>query len=337
MRVDLTGRRTRVLVRDPGPRVAETVHALIEEGARVDVEGSNPVVADLAHRGLVTTVTEPDYPAYDLVLRDLLGEPPSGATKPTQGRVVLVGGGPGNPDLLTLGGLAALREADVVVCDRLAPLGILDTLDPRPEVIHVGKIPRGEHTPQERINEILVEQARAGRTVVRLKGGDSFVFGRGGEEWNACVAAGIPVSVVPGVTSSIAAPALAGIPVTHRDVTQGFVVVSGHVGPGDPRGTVDWAVLARTGMTLVILMGVAVLDAIATTLVAAGLDPATPAACIADAGMPSQRIVRGTVTSIAGLAAAAGIGAPAVTVIGPAVDALSPAPDDLSPASGGSR
>jgi uroporphyrin-III C-methyltransferase len=218
--------------------------------------------------------------------------------------------------------MSALQAADVVVCDRLAPLGLLDTLDPGVEVIHVGKIPRGEFTPQERINAILVEQARAGRTVVRLKGGDSFVFGRGGEEWNACIEAGIPVSVIPGVTSSIAGPALAGIPVTHRELAQGFVVVSGHVGPQDTRGSVDWGAVARTGLTIVVLMGVANLEPLARALVANGLDPRTPAACVADAGLATQRVVRATVADLAAAVADADLRPPAVTVIGHAVAAL---------------
>ena len=147
--------------------------------------------------------------------------------------MVLVGGGPGNLDLLTVGGLAAIRRADVIVTDRLAPLAALDHARPDAIVVDVAKIPRGASTPQEQINRVLVEHATAGRTVVRFKGGDSFVLGRGGEEWQACAAAGIPVTVLPGVSSATAAPALAGIPLTHRDLTQGFTVVSGHLPPGD--------------------------------------------------------------------------------------------------------
>ena len=242
----------------------------------------------------------------------------------TTGRVVLVGGGPGPLGLLTIAGLEAVRAADVLVCDRLAPLAALEQAKPGAEVVHVGKIPRGEFTPQEQINAILVDRALAGRRVVRLKGGDNFVFGRGGEEWNACVEAGIPVEVVPGVSSSIAVPALAGIPLTHRSLTQGFVVVSGHVTPEDPRSDIDWDALARLGLTIVILMGVAALPQITERLLRAGLDPATPAASIADGGMPSQRLVRGDLATLPAAAAAEDIGAPAVTVIGPAVSALLP-------------
>ena len=193
-------------------------------------------------------------------------------------------------------------------------------------MIHVGKIPRGDFTPQGRINEVLLEHARRGRHVVRFKGGDSFVFGRGGEEWNACVEAGIPVAVVPGVTSAVAVPELAGIPVTHRSVTQGFVVVSGHVPPDDPRNDVDWAALAQTGLTIVILMGVAALPEISAALIDAGMPDDTPAACIADGGLPSQRSCRATLLAIAEAAAESGISAPAVTVVGPVVTALKEQP-----------
>ncbi len=326
MKIDIPATGARVLVRDAGPRVAEIVHSLTDAGAVVDVHqsGPHPVVADLASRRLVTVVVQPDLASYDVVLRDPArymsdSEP---VPKNDLGSVVLVGGGPGDPGLLTLAGMQALREADVVVCDRLAPLGVLDRLDPRPEIVHVGKIPAGAFTPQERINEILLEHARAGRNVVRFKGGDNFVFGRGGEEWNACVEAGVSVTVIPGVTSSIAAPALAGIPITHRDITQGFITVSGHVGPNDPRSTVDWRAVASCGMTIVMLMGVARLPDISQALIEHGMDPETPAASIADAGMPSQHVARGPLRDIAEIGAAQGIRPPAVTVIGHTVDAL---------------
>ncbi|MFV0459470.1 MAG: cobyrinate a,c-diamide synthase [Actinomycetales bacterium] len=242
------------------------------------------------------------------------------------GEVVLVGGGPGDPGLLTVAGLDAIATADVIVCDRLAPLASLQVARPDARVIHVGKIPRGPYTPQEQINAILIDHARQGRKVVRFKGGDNFVFGRGGEEWVACTQAGVPVRVIPGVTSSVAAPGLAGIPLTHRTLTQGFVVVSGHVPPDDPRSQVNWAALAGSGLTIVVLMGVAALPKICATLIEHGLGRDTPAATIADAGHPSMRVVRGTVDSIADRTAGARIEPPAVTVIGPVVHALD-APD----------
>lgn len=233
------------------------------------------------------------------------------------GTVVLVGGGPGDPDLLTVGGLRAVRQADVILHDRLAPTAVLAEAPAGCELVDVGKIPRGCQTSQAEINRLLVEHAQAGRRVVRLKGGDNYVFGRGGEEWQACAEAGVPVRIIPGVTSAVAAPALAGIPVTHRTLTQGFTVVSGHVPPGDPRSQVDWAALAHTRTTLVILMGVKYLPEIISELVAAGLDPATPAAVVAQASTPSARVLRGTVATIADLERDAGIQPPAITVIGP--------------------
>jgi uroporphyrin-III C-methyltransferase len=232
------------------------------------------------------------------------------------GSVILVGGGPGDPGLLTVAGLEAIRSADVIVCDRLAPLGTLEHAKPGAEIIDVGKIPRGAFTHQDEINALLVEHARRGRRVVRFKGGDNFVFGRGGEEWQACAAAGITVRVIPGVTSAVAAPALAGIPLTHRQLTQGFTVVSGHLPPGDPGSTLDWAALARTNTSLVVMMGVATLGAITDELIRQGLPPTTPAATVADAGLPSQRTVRGAMAEIAQLASEAEIRAPAITVIG---------------------
>lgn len=229
---------------------------------------------------------------------------------------MLVGGGPGDPGLITVAGLQAIQQADVVLYDRLAPLECLAEAPEGCELINVGKIPRGDFTPQERINELLIGHAREGRRVVRFKGGDSFVFGRGAEEWQACAEAGVPVRVIPGVSSSIAAPELAGIPVTHRSLVQGFTVVSGHVPPGDARSQLDWTALAHTGTTLVILMGIHYLNEIVAALVDAGLDPATPAAIIANAGSDDISTVTGTAASITAVAEQAGIKPPAVTVIG---------------------
>ncbi len=236
--------------------------------------------------------------------------------RPAPGTVTLVGGGPGDPDLLTVGGLEALRLAEVVVVDRLAPLASLEVCSPACEIIHVGKVPRGAFTSQEHINEILVTQARAGRRVVRLKGGDNFVFGRGGEEWEACTAAGIEVRVIPGVSSSIAAPGAAGIPLTHRGLVQGFVVVSGHVAPGDERSTVNWAALAASRMTLVILMGVHYLEEICAELIQHGRPASEPAAIIANGTMPNQQTWFTTVGAAAGVVAAHGVTPPATIVIG---------------------
>ncbi|GGL27153.1 uroporphyrinogen-III C-methyltransferase [Phycicoccus endophyticus] len=327
-----------VLVTRPGPRVAETVHALAAQGVRPvvrpDATTSDAVHAqlrDLAARGLLTLDPQADADGADVVVRDPHGPVADGTPESTEpparvGRVTLVGGGPGDPGLLTVAGLAAVERADVLVCDRLAPLAALERARPDAEVVHVGKIPRGAFTPQEAIDALLVDRAARGLDVVRLKGGDSFVFGRGGEEWNACVRHGIPVTVVPGVTSAVAAPALAGIPVTHRALTQGFVVVSGHVGPGDPRSAVDWGALARSGLTLVVLMGNATLGETAAELVRHGMSPDTPAACVAEGSLPGQRTVRATLAGLAEAALAAGVGPPAVTVVGAVVDALEQRP-----------
>jgi len=232
------------------------------------------------------------------------------------GKVVLVGGGPGDPDLLTLKGFHALAEADVVVVDRLAPLAALDGLREGVEIIDVAKIPHGRSTPQKDINAILVERARKGDVVIRLKGGDPFVFGRGLEEVIACELAGVPVEVVPGVSAAVAAPELAGIPLTHRGVSQGFTVVTGHAAPGDPRSTLDWRALARGGTTLVVLMGVETLSSIVGALVDAGLDPETPVACVMDGGLPSQLVVSTTLATIVSSGPPAELRSPAVTVIG---------------------
>lgn len=232
----------------------------------------------------------------------------------TPGSVTLVGGGPGDPDLLTIAGLRALQAAEIILTDHLAPdvSGLVNDT----EIVNVGKTPHGPATPQERINELLIDHARAGRAVVRLKGGDSFVFGRGGEEYLACSAAGIPVRIIPGVTSAVAAPALAGIPVTHRGLSQGFTVVSGHVAPGDPRSDLDWAALARTRTTLVLLMGVTHLAAITEALVQGGLPAETPAAIVTKAASPDMAVVRGTLATIAGLADVEGVRPPSITVVG---------------------
>jgi len=247
------------------------------------------------------------------------------------GQVILVGGGPGDPDLLTVGGLRALREADVVLYDHLAPLSCLDETKAGAILIDVGKIPRGCQTAQTDINALLIEHAGNGANVVRFKGGDPFVLGRGSEEWLACASAGIPVRVIPGVSSAIAGPELAGIPLTHRGLTQNFSVISDHVGPEHPASTVNWDALAKSSGTIVILMGVAHLQEICTGLTNRGLDAATPAAVVAKAATPDQRVVRGTVATLPGIAAAASIEPPALIVIGAVVGldlgpAVPPAP-----------
>lgn len=234
----------------------------------------------------------------------------------SSGRVILVGGGPGDPGLLTLRGYRELLAADVVVVDRLAPTALLDELGDEVEVVDVGKDPRGAAASQDAINALLVERASAGKTVVRLKGGDPFVLGRGSEEVAACLAAGVPVDVVPGVTSATAAATLAGVPLTERGTAQEFTVASGHVPPGDPRSTVDWQRLGAGDSTLVLLMAVANLRAIAAALVGAGRAAATPAAIVQNASLPDQRVVRSTLETLADDAERGHVEPPAVVIIG---------------------
>lgn len=320
LQLDVRGRR--VLLRGCNARTAALAVNLLEQGAQVGVDAGRLTTAmtDLLNRGLISQAEGANPGEFDLVIGvDTRAVLPPGPGTNGGGRVTLVGGGPGSPGLLTADGWAALQTADVVLYDRLAPLAALHDLSAK--LIDVGKVPRGQSTAQDAINDLMIAEARRGNHVVRLKGGDPFVFGRGSEECQACAQAGVPVTVVPGVSSAIAAPGLAGIPLTHRGVTQGFTVVSGHVGPDDPASAVDWAALARTNTTLVVLMGVATLASITTTLIGHGMADDTPAAVIADAGLPSQRVIRATLESIAQAAADKKIGPPAVTVIG-AVAAL---------------
>jgi uroporphyrin-III C-methyltransferase/precorrin-2 dehydrogenase/sirohydrochlorin ferrochelatase len=233
-----------------------------------------------------------------------------------QGRVWLVGGGPGDTGLITARGRTVLAQADVVVIDRLGPRALLHELSPDVEVIDVGKTSGNHPVPQHEINALLIQHAQAGRDVVRLKGGDPYVFGRGGEELGACRAAGIEVEVVPGVTSAVSVPAAAGIPVTHRGVARGFSVLTGHDGASDVPGGPDH--------TLVLLMGVTRLAQTADALVTADRPAETPVALVEDGFGPRQRVTVGTLADIAERAAAVGVRPPAVIVVGDVVR-LSPA------------
>ncbi|MYD64738.1 MAG: uroporphyrinogen-III C-methyltransferase [Chloroflexi bacterium] len=235
------------------------------------------------------------------------------------GHVWLVGAGPGDPGLVTQAGLRALRDADVVLYDRLAPPELLDACSEDAERIDVGKAPGRAAMTQEQINAALVEHARAGRRVVRLKGGDPFVFGRGGEELQALAGAGVEATVVPGVTSAIGGLAAAGIPVTHRGVAASFAVVTGHEDPTKPAVQVRWAELATATDTLVVLMSVGRLDGIAQALMDGGRDPGTPAALVVEATTPRQRVVESTLGSIADAAREAGVEPPALLVVGEVV------------------
>ncbi|MFF5392406.1 uroporphyrinogen-III C-methyltransferase [Streptomyces sp. NPDC013012] len=233
--------------------------------------------------------------------------------------VALVGGGPGDPDLITVRGRRLLAEADVVIADRLGPRDLLDELPPHVEVIDAAKIPYGRFMAQEAINNALIEHAKAGKSVVRLKGGDPFVFGRGMEEAQALAAEGIACTVVPGISSSISVPGAAGIPVTHRGVAHEFTVVSGHVAPDDPRSLVDWASLAKLTGTLVILMGVDKIGKIAEALIAHGKAPETPLALVQEGTTAAQRRVDATLATVAETVRTQEVRPPAVIVIGDVV------------------
>ncbi|HVC32465.1 MAG TPA: uroporphyrinogen-III C-methyltransferase [Chloroflexota bacterium] len=232
------------------------------------------------------------------------------------GRVYLVGSGPGDPGLLTLRGKACLERAEVVVYDRLIDPALLALAPARAECLFVGKEADHQLLRQEDINRILVDRAGAGKTVVRLKGGDPFVFGRGGEEAEALAAAGISFEVVPGVTSAVAVPAYAGIPLTHRDFASSFTVVTGHEDPEKPESRLDWQQLAAGAGTLVILMGLGNLEEIARELTAHGRPPTTPVAVIERGTRPSQRTVLATLADVAERARAAKLGSPATIVVG---------------------
>jgi uroporphyrin-III C-methyltransferase / precorrin-2 dehydrogenase / sirohydrochlorin ferrochelatase len=233
-----------------------------------------------------------------------------------RGSVALVGGGPGDPELITVRGRRLLAHADVVVADRLAPPELLAELGPHVEVIDAAKIPYGRAMAQEAINSVLVENAKAGRFVVRLKGGDPFVFARGYEEVLACVDAGIPVTVVPGVTSAIAVPALAGVPVTHRAVNHEFVVVSGHVAPDHPESLVNWDALAALTGTIVLLMAVERIELFTEVLIKGGRPAHTPVLVVENGTTAAQRTLRATLADAPQRIRDEGVRPPAIVVIG---------------------
>ncbi|MBM7440836.1 uroporphyrinogen-III C-methyltransferase [Streptomyces sp. HB132] len=245
--------------------------------------------------------------------------------------VALVGGGPGDPDLITVRGRRLLAEADVVIADRLGPRDLLDELPPHVEVIDAAKIPYGRYMAQEAINQALIDHAKAGRSVVRLKGGDPFVFGRGMEEAQALAAEGIACTIVPGISSSISVPGAAGIPVTHRGVAHEFTVVSGHVAPDDPRSLVDWKALAQLRGTLVLLMAVDKIGAISQALIAHGKSPDTPVALVQEGTTAAQRRVDATLADVGERVVAEEVRPPAVIVIG---DVVAVGPEPAGPLEG---
>jgi uroporphyrin-III C-methyltransferase/precorrin-2 dehydrogenase/sirohydrochlorin ferrochelatase len=318
------------------PEVNEAVAAAAEQRhifcVRADAaaRGSARTSAVVRHEDLTVAVNGGDDPRRAVTLRNAIATalavgdlPARRVRRAPGGQVALVGGGPGDPELITVRGRRLVAEADVVVVDRLAPRALLADLPEDVEVIDCGKSAHRQNLTQVEINAVLVDRALAGKRVVRLKGGDAFVFGRGGEEWLACVAAGVPVTVVPGLTSAIAGPAAAGIPLTHRGLAADFTVVSGHLDPGRPAGQgIDWPGLAAHGGTLVLLMAMDRLDLIAKELIEHGKAPDTPAAVVHRATLPEQRVVRAPLDGIAAAAAGQGVGPPAVVVVGPVVDVL---------------
>jgi uroporphyrin-III C-methyltransferase/precorrin-2 dehydrogenase/sirohydrochlorin ferrochelatase len=230
-----------------------------------------------------------------------------------------VGGGPGDPELMSIAGRKALMEADVVVADRLAPRELLGELPADVELIDVAKLPRGRSAQQAEINRVVVDRALAGKRVVRFKGGDNFVFGRGYEEVIACREAGVPVTVIPGLTSPVAVPAIAGIPVTHRGIAHEFSIVSGHLPPGHPESLVDFRALARLRGTVVLMMAVENGAKIAEALVTGGREPGTPVAVVCDGTMPTQRTVLATLSTLGSSIADEAVQPPAIIVVGEVV------------------
>jgi uroporphyrin-III C-methyltransferase / precorrin-2 dehydrogenase / sirohydrochlorin ferrochelatase len=285
-----------------------------------DAEASAAWTPAVLRRDDVTVaVTTGRDPRRALRLRNALGAALDQGTlpmrhhRPVVGHVALVGGGPGDAGLITTRGRALLAAADVVVVDRLAPRALLDELDDDVEVIDAGKAPHAHTLTQAEIEDILVDRARRGLRVVRLKGGDPYVLGRGGEEALACVAAGVAVEVVPGVTSAVAVPALAGIPVTHRGLARGFTVESAH------DADLDWAALSAVEGTLVLLMGVGRLAVAASELVAHGRAASTPVAVVERGSTHEQRTTVATLADIAAVAQQRGVTSPAVVVVGEVV------------------
>ena len=236
-----------------------------------------------------------------------------------KGIVYIIGAGPGDPGLLTVKGQEILRRAEVVVYDRLVGMDVMDVASEKAELIYVGKAARNHAMSQEEINQVLVEQASKGKTVARLKGGDPFVFGRGGEEAQVLRANGIDFEVVPGVTSAIAVPAYAGIPVTHRDATSSFAVITGHEKPGKSVSSIQWDKISTGIGTLVFLMGVENLPYIVENLVANGRAGTTPVALIHKGTLPEQEVVVGTLADIVNKVKEAGLQPPAIIIVGETV------------------
>lgn len=329
---DVAGSRWALVHTATGDREVDDEVARAAEDAGTWCVRADRAVASAAHVPAVATgpdgvqvaVSGGADPGRARAVRDAIsaqlatGALPLRRTRPGSGpgTVVLVGGGPGDPGLLTVTGRQWLARADVVVTDRLGPRSVLDELAPDVLVVDVGKAAGNHPIPQHQINDLLVEHARAGRTVVRLKGGDPFVLGRGGEEALHCLEHGIAVEVVPGITSAISVPAAAGIPVTHRGITTSVVVASAHAGAGS---AVEAARHAPDDATLVLLMGLSTLAESAEGIVAAGRSASTPVAVVSRGWCPDQRTVVGTLATIAQDVREAALPSPAVVVVGDVV------------------
>jgi uroporphyrin-III C-methyltransferase/precorrin-2 dehydrogenase/sirohydrochlorin ferrochelatase len=325
-----------VIVATDDARVNERVSEVAEAGrvfcVRADDGASATAWTPASGRydGLTVAVLGRREPRRTAAVRDAIvsalheGIVAADERRPSVPGVTLVGGGPGDPELISVAGRRALMEADVVVADRLAPRELLGDLPATTEVVDVAKLPRGRSARQEEINRLIVERARAGQRVVRFKGGDSFVFGRGFEEVEACRDAGVAVRVVPGLSSPLAVPAVAGIPVTHRHVAHDFTVISGHVPPGHPDSLVDWAAVGRLRGTLLLMMAVDNAPAIAERLIAEGRDAETPAAVVCDGSMPGERTVLTTLGDVAADLDRHGVRPPAVIVVGEVVAVAHP-------------
>jgi uroporphyrin-III C-methyltransferase / precorrin-2 dehydrogenase / sirohydrochlorin ferrochelatase len=299
--------------------------------ADIAVEGTAVTPASFTYAGLSVGVLAGGEHRRSAAIRSAIREalqtgvitPESSETSDVvgggRGKIALIGGGPGDPELITVRGRRLLAQADVVVADRLAPPELLAELPPHVEVIDAAKIPYGRAMAQEAINTVMIERARAGSFVVRLKGGDPFVFARGYEEVLACADAGIPVTVVPGVTSAIAVPAAAGVPVTHRAVNHEFVVVSGHLAPEHPESLVNWNALAAMAGTIVLLMAVERIELFAAALIKGGRPADTPVLVVQHGTTAAQHSLRATLADVPEKIRAEGIRPPAIIVIGPVV------------------
>ncbi|OBG52542.1 MULTISPECIES: uroporphyrinogen-III C-methyltransferase [unclassified Mycobacterium] len=294
--------------------------------ADIAVEGTAVTPASFRYEGLSVGVLAGGEHRRSAAIRSairealqtgLIAQDSAVSSDVVRGGVALVGGGPGDPELITVRGRRLLAHADVVVADRLAPPELLAELPPHVEVIDAAKIPYGRAMAQDAINDVMIERARSGKFVVRLKGGDPFVFARGYEEVLACVDAGIPVTVVPGVTSAIGVPALAGVPVTHRATNHEFVVVSGHLAPDHPESLVNWNALAAMSGTIVLLMAVERIELFADVLIKGGRPADTPVLVVQHGTTADQQTLRATLADTPEKIRAEGIRPPAIIVIGP--------------------